>query len=64
MAKKDILNSWPKGIGLIFVDCKEEPRECDFCDEKKPLASIQCLCKDVMCICQECLQTFANAFDE
>ena len=64
MEKKNILTSWPGGPGLIMIDHPDEPLECDWCDNKKPLAHIECLLGNVICICQDCLQTFANAFDE
>lgn len=46
--------------GLFMID--GDKKECDFCDEKKVCASINTITIDVMCICQDCLQTFANAF--
>ena len=64
MEKKDILKGWPGGPGLMWVDHPDEPLECDFCDETKPLAHIEHLCSNVICICQDCLQTFANAFND
>jgi|AntAceMinimDraft_16_1070373.scaffolds.fasta_scaffold751060_2 hypothetical protein len=64
--KKNILTNWQKtyGPGLIYVDPIGEERECDFCDNIKPLASINCLGNNAICICQNCLQTFADAFNE
>lgn len=61
-----ILTNWPKGksgAGLMWIDHPDEPLECDFCDEVKPLAHINCLGNNVACICKDCLQTLVNAFN-
>jgi len=64
--KKNILTNWDEtgGPGLIMIDHPSEPLECDWCDNVKPLAHIEWLCGNVICICQDCLQTFANAFND
>ena len=49
--------------GLFMVDHPDEPLTCDMCDERKPLAHINCLCGDVMGVCKDCLQEFVNAFN-
>lgn len=61
---KDILTNWPKGPGLITIDHPDEPLECDFCDEKAPCAHIDCLCGDVMGICESCLQKIIDEFNK
>jgi len=63
--KKNILTNWGETheVGLMWIDHPDEPLECDFCDEIKPLAHINHLCNNVICICQECLQIFANDFN-
>jgi len=62
--KKNILTNWPNGPGLMWIDHPDEPLECDFCDNTKPLAHIDGLGGQVFCICRDCLQTFANAFND
>ena len=62
MAKREVVDV---GIGervLFMVD--GDPKECDFCDEKKVCASINTITIDVMCVCKDCLKEFINAFEE
>lgn len=47
--------------GLFMID--EDPKECDFCDKVKVCASINTITIDVMCVCEDCLQKFVNAFN-
>jgi len=54
----------PMDRGLFMMDHKDEPLECDICDEKKQLAHINTLGNNVLCICKDCLQEFVNAFKE
>ncbi len=54
-----------KKVYLNYVDGKEDNRrQCDCCDEPKPLASIFPLCGDAMCICKDCLQLIINEFED
>ena len=62
--KKDILKGEIGRPGLLWIDHPDEPLECDWCDNIKPLAHIEWLNGNVICICQQCLQTFANAFNQ
>ena len=46
--------------GLFMVDCEDEPLECDFCDQLKPLAHINTITGDVFCVCKDCIQDWLN----
>ena len=50
------------GIGLWFID--EDPKFCDFCDDKKSCATIGTINNDVIIICKDCLTEFIKAFEE
>lgn len=57
--KRKVVNVDVMERGLFMIN--EDPIECDFCDEiKNPTAHINCLCGDVMCVCEDCLQEFIN----
>ena len=64
IAERKILTNWPKKAGLMWVDHPDEPLECDFCDNKRPLAHIDTLGRDVMCICKLCLQEIIDCFND
>jgi len=48
--------------GLLYID--EDKIECDFCDNIKECAAIQCITGDVICICKDCLLEFAGDFED
>ena len=60
MGKRKVVDVGVMSRGLFMID--EDPKECDFCDEKKVCASINTITIDVICICENCLQLFINAF--
>ena len=66
ITKKKILTNWREthGPGLMWIDSPFEPFECDFCDNIKPLAHINCLFNNTIGICQDCLKEFLEAFNE
>ena len=42
-------------VHVLYVD--GDPKLCDGCDKEKPnLASIQMVCGDVACICEDCVK--------
>ena len=59
--KRKVVNVGVYERGLFSINA--EPMECDFCDEKKICASINTISKDVICVCQDCLKEFVNAFN-
>ena len=61
MEKREVVNVDVMERGLFMVD--GDPKECDFCDEKKVCASINTITIDVMCVCKDCLKEFINAFE-
>lgn len=60
MGKREVVNVGIHERGLFMVD--GDPKECDFCDEKKVCASINGITLDVMCVCKDCLKAFIRAF--
>ena len=48
--------------GLLYVD--GDPKECDFCDNKKVCASIQWISGDIIVICKDCLTEFVEEFED
>jgi hypothetical protein len=60
MKKRKVVNVDVMERGLFMIDA--DPKECDFCDEKKVCACINTITIDVICVCQDCLQKFVNAF--
>lgn len=61
MAKRKVVGVDVMERGLFMVDL--DPKECDFCDEKKVCASINTIANNVICVCKDCLQKFVEAFD-
>ena len=47
--------------GLFMLD---DNIECDWCDEIKTCASINWFGNNVICVCKQCLETFAKAFED
>lgn len=62
--KRNPIHFNPSKRGLFMADHPDEPLPCDMCDLWKPLAHINCLCGDVVCICGDCLQDFAKAINK
>jgi len=60
MAKRKVVDVGVHERGLFMVD--GDPKECDFCDEKKICASINNITIDVICVCEDCLLNFVKAF--
>ena len=60
MAKREVVDVGIHERGLFMVD--GDPKECDFCDEKKVCASINTITIDVICVCEDCLLNFIKAF--
>lgn len=57
------MNKMPSlGKGLWFVD--QNPKYCDFCDNKKKCATIATSKNEIIVICRDCLTEFSEAFDE
>ena len=50
------------GKGLWYID--ENPKYCDFCDNKKKCATIATDKNVVINICESCLEEFKDAFNE
>jgi len=63
MAKREVVNVGVYERGLFMIN-GDSLLECDFCDKKKVLASINTVTLDVMCVCKDCLEKFAKAFEE
>jgi len=60
MGNREVVNVDVMERGLFMINT--ELMECDFCDEEKVCASINTITIDVMCVCEDCLKDFANAF--
>jgi hypothetical protein len=60
MKNKKVVYVEPYQRGLVYID--EDPKECDFCDNKKICATINTINLDAMCVCEDCLKAFVKTF--
>jgi hypothetical protein len=52
-----------KKVYLNYVDANDESSICDCCNKVKPLASINTLSNDTICICKDCLIKIVKEFE-